>query len=122
MCFYTRGSRIRIATKDIVCYKRVIIDENCCLSSCQKFKYEYNKTYSGKSKWTLFLKWFFNESVQSEGYHSFIEYEVYRTYGLNYWQSRATVKCIIPKGSLYLIDKLFGEYCSSSIIIKKPTL
>ena len=22
MCFYTRGSRIRIATKDIVCYKR----------------------------------------------------------------------------------------------------
>ena len=32
MCFYTRGSKIRIATKDIVCYKRVIIDENCCFS------------------------------------------------------------------------------------------
>ena len=43
MCFYTRGSRIRIATKDIVCYKRVIIDENCCLSSCQKFNMNITK-------------------------------------------------------------------------------
>lgn len=122
MCFYTRGSRIRIATKDIVCYKRVIIDENCCLSSCQKFKYEYNKTYSGKSKWKLFLKWLLNFQIASEGYHSFIETEVHRTYGYNYFQSKATVKCIIPKGSLYLINKLYGGYCSSSIIIKKPTL
>ena len=122
MCFYTKGSRIRIATKDIVCYKRVIIDENCCFSLNQNFKYEYNKTYSGKSKWKLFSNWLFNFHIASEGYHSFIESEVYRTYGLNYWQSRATVKCIIPKGSLYLINKLFGEYCSSSIIIQKPTL
>lgn len=122
MCFYTRGSRIRIATKDIVCYKRVIIDENCCFSLHQKFKYEYGQKYSGKSKWKLFSNWLFNFHIASEGCHSFIEFEVYRTYGLNYWQSRATVKCIIPKGSLYLINKLYGEYCSSSIIIKKPTL
>ena len=119
MCFYTRGSRIRIATKDIVCYKSAIIKTDYCISSFQKFEYKYNKKYSGKSKWKLFSYWLFNFHIESEGYHSFIESEVYRTYEYNYWQ---TVKCIIPKGSLYLINKLYGEYCSSSIIIQKPTL
>ena len=107
MCFYTRGSRIRIATKDIVCYKNVRINEDYCLSLYQDFKYEYNKTYSGKSKWTLFLKWLFNEDINSEAYHS-------------YKHNIFTTKCIIPKGSLYLISDKSHEYCSSSIKILKP--
>ena len=107
MCFITKFSRIRIATKDIVCYKDVIREKDYCFSRYQKFKYKYNQTYSGKSKWTLFWKWFFNECVKSEGYHSYIH-----TYYCN-------VLCIIPKGSLYLIDKRAGEYCSTSIIIKE---
>lgn len=113
MCFYTKFTKIRIATEDIVCYKRVKIDGNCCLSLYQDFKYEYNKTYSGKSKWILFLKWLLNFYIESEGYHSYIDDWVR-------CHSKANVKCIIPKGSLYIINKFFGEYCSSSIIIKNP--
>ena len=111
MCFYTKGSKIRIATKDIVCYKLVIRkDKDYCFSFVKKFKYEYNKKYSDKSKWTLFKKWLFNDCITQEAYHSRKSF-----FGSN-------VKCIIPKGSLYLINNVKEEYCSSSIIIKQPLL
>ena len=107
MCFITKGSKLRIATKDIECYKGVQKSKNYCISLHQEFKYEYNKLYSNKPKWTLFLRWLFNDDVTWEGYHSYTpqhhEYDV---------------KCIIPKGSLYLIDKYKEMYCSTSIIIK----
>ena len=113
MCFNPINTKIRIATKDIVCYKIVRGKEkDCCFSYYQEFKYKYNQKYSGKSKWKLFLRWFFDFVIESEGYHSYIDE----------WRNgypKANVKCIIPKGSLYLIDKASGEYCSSSIIILK---
>ena len=108
MCFVTTYSKIRIATKDIECYKCVEHYSTFCISLHQKFKYEYGQKYSGKSKWTLFLKWLFNEDINSEAYHSYIKHNLF-----------TNIKCIIPKGSLYLIDTLSGEYCSSSIIIKE---
>ena len=96
-----------------MCYKIVRGKEKyCCFSYYQEFKYKYNQKYSGKSKWKLFLRWFFDFVIESEGYHSYIDE----------WRNgypKANVKCIIPKGSLYLIDKASGEYCSSSIIILK---
>lgn len=110
MCFYTKGSKIKIATKDIVCYKRVRIDEYCCISLHQNFKYEYNKTYPDKSKLILFLKWLLNFNIEFEGYHSYID-----GWDCNY--PYVNVKCIIPKGSLYIINNFWREYCSSSIII-----
>ena len=109
MCFVTIGSKLKIATKDIECYKFVIIDKNHCISFYQEFKYEYDKIYSNKSKFTLFLMWLFNINIKSEGYHSFA-----------YPVSGSNIKCIIPKGSLYLVDDFFNEYCSTSIVIKKP--
>lgn len=108
MCFITRGSKLRIATKDIVCYKNVQKYEDYCLSLHYEFKYEYDKVYLGKSKLTLFLSWLFNYDVTWEGYHSFVPNRYYRN-----------VKCIIPKGSLYLISEYNEFYCSTSIIIKK---
>lgn len=108
MCFVTTYSKIRIATKDIECYKRVEHYSTFCISLHQKFKYDYGQKYSGKSKFRLFLKWFFDENITDEGYHSDINPFPF-----------PNAKCIIPKGSLYLIDTLSGEYCSSSIIIKK---
>ena len=108
MCFKTKGSKIKIAKEDIECYKRVEHYSTCCISLHQKFKYDYNKIYSGKSKFRLFLKWFFDENITDEGYHSDIKPFPF-----------PNAKCIIPKGSLYLIDTLSGEYCSSSIIVKK---
>lgn len=108
MCFYTRGSKIKIATTDILCYKTVRRGNNGYLSMYQNFDYECNKEYSGKSKLKLFLKWLFNMNITNEAYHSF----TYSAYGL-------TVECIIPKGSLYLKDYYNLEYCSTSIIIKR---
>lgn len=110
MCFVTISSKLKIATKDIECYKMVkIIRKDYCVSLNQEFKYEYDKKYSNKSKLILFFKWLFNINVESEGYHSF----AHPIFGSN-------IKCIIPKGSLYLVDDIFNEYCSTSIIIKKP--
>ena len=109
MCFISKGSKLRIAFKNIECYKIVQIYKHHCISLSEEIKYEYDKKYSNKSKLILFLKWLFNDDVTHEGYHSFIsKYPVYN------------VRCIIPKGSLYLVDDIFNEYCSTSIIIKKP--
>ena len=108
MCFYTRGSKIKIATTDIPCYKTVKRSHDGYLSMYQDFDYKCNKEYSGKSKLKLFLKWLFNMNITNEAYHSFTR----PAYGL-------TVECIIPKGSLYLKNYYNLEYCSTSIIIKR---
>ena len=108
MCFYTRSSKIRIVTKDIVCYKSAIIKTDCCIRSFQKFEYKYNKKYSGKSKWKLFIRWLFDKYVSSEEYHSYTTSE------------NTSIKCIIPKWSLYLINETGTEYVSTSIKILKP--
>ena len=108
MCFFTDKSKIRIARKDIECFKIVIDESKYCISSCQRFKYEYNKIYSGKSKFILFLRWILNLYISYGAYHSYTTPE-----GTN-------VKCIIPKGSLYLINEEGTEYVSTSIKILKP--
>ena len=113
MCFFTRGSRIRIATKDIVCYKLVVAEKDYCISRFQNFRYEYNKKYSGKSKLILFLMWLFNFNVTYEAYHSHI-------YECKDSCSHKRVKCVIPKGSLYLVNELDRKYCSTSIKVLKP--
>ena len=108
MCFVTTYSKIRIATKDIECYKCVEHYSTFCISLHQKFKYDYGQKYSGKSKIKILFKWLLNEDITDEGYHSDIKPFPF-----------PNAKCIIPKGSLYLIDTLSEEYCSSSIIIKE---
>ena len=108
MCFKTKGSKIKIAKEDIICYKTVRRSDNGYLSIYENFNYKCNKEYSGKSKWKLFLRWLFNFSITSEAYHSY-----------TYINGGLTVECVIPKGSLYLIDYYNLEYCSTSIIIKK---
>ena len=115
MCFYTKGSKIRIAFKDIECYKLMSKKDDCYVSVITDFTYKCNQIYSGKSKWKLFLKWLFNFIVTNEAYHS-------NVYKWNYSWHYESVKCVIPKGSLYLVNELNGEYCSSSIIIKKTEL
>lgn len=108
MCFYTKGSKIKIAKEDIICYKTVKRSSNSYFSEYRKFNYECNKEYSGKLKLKLFLKWLFNLDITEEAYHSY-----------TYISGGLTVKCIISKGSLYLTDYHNLEYCSTSIIIKK---
>ena len=113
MCFYTKGSKIKRAKEDKECYKLVVTEKDSCISCNQDFRYEYNKKYSGKSKLILFLIWLFNFTVTDEAYHSY-------TYKWIFSFDFDRVKCVIPKGSLYLVNELDGEYCSTSIIILKP--
>ena len=118
MCFVTDRSKIRLAEKDIECFKIVIKGKNICFknycfSQYQEFKYEYGKTYSGKSKMRLFLRWIFDIYVSDEAYHSYNRV----CYPVNPFE---VVKCIIPKGSLYLISEDGTEYVSTSIKILKP--
>ena len=113
MCFFTKRSKIRLARKNIECYKEVrkvknYYFKNCCFSYYQDFKYEYDKIYSGKSKLKLFIKWLFDIYVSSEGYHSYTTSE------------NTNIKCIIPKWSLYLINEEGTEYVSTSIKVLKP--
>lgn len=113
MCFYTKGSKIKRAKEDIECYKLVVTEKDYCISRFQYFRYEYNKKYSGKSKLILFLMWLFNFNVTYEAYHSHINKWKY-----SYPYER--VKCVIPKGSLYLVNELDRKYCSTSIKVLKP--
>ena len=113
MCFITERSKIRLAIKNIECYKEVrtiknYYFKNCCFSYYLDFKYEYDKIYSGKSKLKLFIRWLFNKYVSSEGYHSYTTSE------------NTSIKCIIPKWSLYLINEEGTKYVSTSIKILKP--
>ena len=108
MCFKTKGSKIKIAKEDIICYKTVRRSDNGYLSMYQNFDYECDKEYSGKSKLVLFLKWLINFPITSEAYHSY-----------KYIFGGLTVECVIPKGSLYLTDYHNLEYCSTNIIIKE---
>lgn len=113
MCFKTKGSKIKIAKKDIICYKEVrtiknYYFKNYCFSYYYDFKYEYDKIYSNKSKLKLFIRWLFDKYVLSEGYHSYTTSE------------NTNIKCIIPKWSLYLINKEGTEYVSTSIKVLKP--
>ena len=107
MLFYTRGSKIKIAKKDIICYKFVEHYLTFCISEFTHFHYDYNQIYSGKSKLKLFIRWLFNRDVSSEGYHSYTISE------------NTSIKCIIPKWSLYLINEEGTEYVSTSIKVLK---
>lgn len=111
MCFKTKGSKIRKADADIICYKdmyRKIQRASGTIyykSLFQLFYYDLNVVYGGKSKLRIFLCWLFNIKIGSAGYHSYIE-----PYDIHVYPY---VKCIIPKGSLYLMNDT--EYCSTAI-------
>lgn len=111
--------KIRLARKNIECYKEVrkvknYYFKNCCFSYYQNFKYEYDKIYSNKSKLTLFLNWIFDIYVSDEAYHSY----AYNPCAPD--SPIRVVKCVILKGSLYLINEEGTEYCSTSIKVLKP--
>lgn len=126
MCFYTKGSKLRIATKDIVCYKVMNLKKrfgkdgklkNIYMPINILFCYEEGRNYGEKSLIKMFLRWLHKEIITDEGYYSYsISPEEIKDkfYGSRY---RTIVKCIIPKGSLYLHDTKAKVYCSTNIKI-----
>lgn len=109
MCFFTKGSKLRIALKDIKCYKVVRHPNNSKLyySLMRDFPYEFNTVYK-KHWWRLFLHYITKPIIEGEGYHSYTEI------GCAPYPHKI-VKCIIPKGSVYLHNEEDKEYCSNAI-------
>lgn len=127
MCFYTKGSKLRVATKDIVCYKFMGSKATSYLgmkritgyiSECAQFFYKEGDTYGEKSKWKMFFHWLIKKNITKQGYHSYSTATPTIDCSLPWFgKYRPFVKCIIPKGSLYLHNIEDKEYCSTSIKI-----
>lgn len=114
MCFTTRRSKLKRAKKDIVCYKimaKAVLKSDGRVaffrSYYQNFEYEPGVIYNDKSELNMRFCRLFGLTMTKGGYHSY-KYEC-----AVYDGDDIVVKCIIPKGSLYLENIYF--YCSTAI-------
>ena len=109
MCFYIEKNKPEIAKQDLVCWKigRSKWFRLFFVSYYLNFRYKKNKIYST----TMSLK----KSVINEGFHSYIDPDYIYANELGCKNARF----IIPKGSIYYINKDRGEIVSNQIIFKK---
>ena len=115
MCFKTKGSELKRAEMDIICYKEMqdIFKKangeiSFFRSYYQQFKYKPGVVYKDKSELNMKFLYYTNRDISKGGYHSYINHPPLYGYDI-------IVRCIIPKGSLYLENKTTGEYCSTAI-------
>lgn len=110
MCLYTKQKEVKIAKKDITCYK--LINPNMTSWFYTEFKWELNKLYETEMDFCPVYK------TVSQAFHS---YKTLQDLMYGYFQSLSPcmmVKCTIPKGSEYYLGKQ-GEldgYASNKII------
>lgn len=110
MCLYTKQKKVKIAKKDITCYK--LINPNMTSWFHTEFKWELNKLYETEMDFCPVYK------TVSQAFHS---YKTLQDLMYGYFQSLSPcmmVKCTIPKGSEYYLGKQ-GEmdgYASNKII------
>jgi len=113
MCFILDrpNQRAKIAKKDIVCWK-VIRNNNT--------SYFYNHKYIYYTL-QLKVKLIFNEEndIISEGYHSYINTDMFDTGKIDIDFDSKKTKFLIPKGTRYYESKEYGEYISETIIMIK---
>lgn len=148
MCLITKNPRLYTAKKDKVVYKVVIeFSETTINSICHDFTYtidwlysttieeseyntiKYNGEYSIKNlninHNTNLSQVYLKSSVIEQGYKTYGQgFHWYNTkrlakiYTESYLHGRYIVKCIIPKGSKYILNSV-GEGVSNQIIIKE---
>lgn len=117
MCFIVnkRQRKVKIASKDIVCWKVGNIWDGEFHSQFQGFHYKrlnkYKINYCFKRKeykigYSLVI-----------GFHSFISKKKAKSETTEFYANIG--KFIIPKGSKYMKDNNWGEYISNQIIYKK---
>lgn len=122
MCLEKKNRIPKIATKDIIVYKVLTLENNKLLTIVCKNEIEIGKTYKGIfGEYNIFIKHrlrtftnnticflislFYTKFIISGYIHSYDNYDSipshfkYRL--LNYY----IAKCIIPKGTLYFIGK-----------------
>lgn len=133
MCFEIKGSKLRKAKEDVVCYKICgVLYDGTIRSISMGFDYQPGVTYSKDSlditrlRWPrlrLIIDWWLADDWEwgtSEGFHSFTPDMVVGA-GNTLWREDldstgySFVRCIIPKGSFYRISKDDTEYLSSAI-------
>lgn len=132
MCFYpskrrkgsiSTGKSVRVAREDIITFKALRTNvstkyhkvdtlkdiEDNLLSAHQCFHYEMRRLYKQKGD----LKWGAKVTSISVAYHSYFTFRKAVSYRCF---SAVIVRCIIPKGSLYMINE-YGEVVSNKIIL-----
>ena len=134
MCWISRiNNIIRVAEEDIECFKIVRLNSGKILSYFQEFEYSIDSLYSIKTSLKIYKKDYFGYVI-TEGFHSyskssninpkaslgFFIVTSYRNAILEYYSKEIALiaKCIIPKGSEFIMNE-DGEIVSTSIIIKK---
>lgn len=89
---------------------------NKCISFIKGFKYKYEQLYTLN-----------NEIVVEYEHPRYIIYKGFHSYSKKYKDVLAEyfgcwVKCTIPKGSVYYLNKSTQEIVSNQIIVHKPKL
>lgn len=110
MCWTSRKLNEQIATKDITAYKVVIPYTRNCASLFWKFNYKYNKLYTTSFTIHTFDFGFYI----TKGFHSYKTASQARK--LNRLCREHIVRCVIPKGAYYFINR-DDEIVSDKIII-----
>jgi len=103
MCFLADNDKIKIATKDIVCYK-VVSKE--LTSSVYKYKY----TIGEENPMVTIVVGY--SKIVRKGYHSYSSLKEAKN---NKYSDFCILKCIIPKGTKYMRSMEYKEYVSETI-------
>lgn len=115
MCLYTKQKEVKIAKKDITCYK--VINPDMTSLYFTEFNWVLGKLYETEIE--CCSKWDFNEV--SKSFHS---YKTLQDLMHGYFKSLSPcmmVKCTIPKGSEYYLGKQdeMDGYASNKIIVNE---
>lgn len=114
MCWISEKCDIKVAKKDITCYKIVErLNNNEYYSVCMGYIYEKNKINPEVELNPYRPIWIYFHI--NEGYHSYSSLD---TTIADLCTGDTLVKCIIPKGSKYALSSN-GEYASSNIILQE---
>lgn len=108
MCFMIPNhdkSKEYTAKEDITVYKVIFKDNS---SQYRYFQYKPNTTYRLRKKLKII-----NVKFIYEGFHSYIDKKNNKHMVVG--NSHKIVKFVIPKGAKYYINKMNGEYVSTSI-------
>lgn len=113
MCLHTKQKKVKIAKKDITCYKVINPDMTSWFHT--EFKWELGKLYETEMDFCPVYK------TVSQAFHS---YKTLQDLMHGYFQSLSPcmmVKCTIPKGSEYYLgrqDEMDG-YASNKLIVNE---
>lgn len=121
MCMFTNTKEAVKAETDIVCYKKVCIEEVsedpnavCLRSMYHHFNYTPGEIYTCQL-FTPVLPDELSKAVR-DGFHTYTEIlEALCTYGCESSDEMAVLKCVIPKGTFLYKSHVDNEYCSQCL-------